>query len=879
MRIPHRGRGVAAVAVTLALICPAVATTAWSSAAPAAASEDEAPLALVPRPVSLERGPGSGFRLGPTSVIVAPDDAAPVGEYLADLLRPSTGFSLPVSDVSAATGAITLTLTDAASTDPEGYDLTVSEGAVAIDAPTAAGLFHGVQSLRQLLPAAVEATQVQDADWVVPAVTIEDEPRFEYRSAMLDVARRFYPVDAVKRYIDQIALYKLNTLHLHLTDDQGWRIAIDGLPALTEIGASTQSGWAPGSNTGDPWFYTPADYAEIVEYAASRYIEVVPEIDGPGHTLAAQASVPGLTCDGVPTAPYYGFDVNLPMVCATEANSANIRDYLEKVISSVAAQNPGQYIHLGGDEVPNPPAGWYEAYTAMANEIATEHGKTIVGWHQWAQGATLPAGSLVQYWAEGRVNRPKIGVGAESADIREVRAALAAGARVVVSPADRSYTDMKYSSSTAYGLSWAGLVNLRRAYDWDPVTELSSTDGTVKVVTEEQVAGVEASLWADRAYRGSTSLPTSHSQFIPVEQYTDHMIFPRMPAIAEIAWSPAQDKDYTEFLSRLTQHDDRWDALGYEWFRAPDVEWEPVVPVEPELVHHWAFDETSGQSALDVVTGVRAAVDGGTWTPGQLGGAVSLDGVDDGVALSAAPVSGPWTVASWVRRTGARSSSALLSDTSSGVRTAIKLEQYKATAKVGFTQLGVADHRSEYATPLDEWVHLTLVSDGATITVYADGAQVSTVPGTATLGLAQLGRLMNAPGWPGASDAAAVDVDDLRVYTGALDRAAVGALWDEVSPAPATVEVDTTTRCVAGRVVISVRAVNVGDVAVDLQVVTAAGKKSFSAVAPGAGAHQSFATRAVDIPAGEVTVTATGDTGSGPISTEIVTGYEAAGCS
>ncbi|QJW37442.1 family 20 glycosylhydrolase [Cellulosimicrobium protaetiae] len=848
----------AGLAVLLALgTLPALAPA--SGAEPGPPPADATDLALVPRPAEVALQEGPGFVVAPTTRVVAAGDAAPVGEYLADLLRPSTGFEVPVDGAGSGDGAVELVVTPEPGldeTESERYALAVTDDGVRLESPTAAGLFRGVQTLRQLLPAQIEAGTVQAETWSLPAVEIADEPRFAYRSSMLDTARRFYPVEDVKRYIDQMALYKLNTLHLHLTDDQGWRIVVDDLPALTEIGGQTQSGWAPGTNTGDPWFYSKADYAEIVDYAASRYIEVVPEIDGPGHTLAAQAAIGSLNCDGQPKAPYYGFDVGNPMVCATPENAANVRVYLEKVIASVAAQNPGRYLHLGGDEVPDPPAGWYEAYTATANEIATAHGKTIVGWHQWAQGSTLPAGSLMQYWGVASRNRPTIGTANESVDVREVRTALAAGARLVVSPADRAYTDMKYDASTPYGLQWAAIVNLRRAYDWDPLTELSSTDGSVHLATEEQVAGVEASLWADRAYRGSSSLPTSHDQFIPPAVYTDHMTFPRMPAIAEVAWSPA-GRDYDEFVQRLVPHGERWTELGYGWYRAPDVAWEPVEPVEPELVHHWAFDEGTGTGARDAVTGDEAAVDGARWVPAPQGGGLALDGVDDGVRLDADPVEGSWTLAVWVKRTDPRRSSVLVSDATAGVRTAVKLEQYRDTGRVGLTRLGVADDVSGYATPLDEWVHLALTADGATTRVYADGVEVGQVPATATLGIDQLGRLWDAPGWPGATDAAAMEVDDLRVYTGALDAQAVADLYSEVSPEEGPhVEVEAQVRCLAGRAAVAVRALNTDDTTLDVVLATPWGTRTVAAVAPGASAYQTFSTRSVSVPASTATVTA-----------------------
>ncbi|MFF3065122.1 beta-N-acetylhexosaminidase [Oerskovia sp. NPDC057915] len=592
MNSPGRRRPAALTAGVIATILAATLLTACT------AEESTIPsigLGLVPVPTDVSVDEGKGFTLAADSTIalVTPEDMAPdvhhVGEELAEYLGTATGFELPLGPaVDGAAGEIRLELAP----DPEvvwdrngllddpavdAYELTVDDDQVVLKAAAPPGLFRGVQTLRQLFPAEIESTTVQDAPadgWTAPAVTITDAPRFAYRGAMLDVARRFYPVESVKRFIDHASTYKLNALHLHLTDDQGWRIAVDALPQLTEIGSTTQEWWEPGSGEGERWYYTAEEYAEIVAYAGEKYMTVVPEIDGPGHTLAAQASLGSLTCDGVPTAQYWGPEVNNPIVCASDENMGNVRAFLQTVLASVAGQNPGPYLHLGGDEAPSPP-GWYENYTEAANEIATSHGKTVIGWHQWGASEELPPGTLVQYWGVD-AQRGVIGWEAKNADLVDVQAALDKGARLIMSPADRTYLDMKYDDDTPYGLEWAAQITLEEAYDWDPGTQLTSPDGKNVLADESDMAGVEVLLWSDRSYPDSlTRAPESLDEFVPVDQYADFMLFPRLPATAEVAWSEQADRSYPDFRDRLVQVSPRWTAAGIGWNEVSDVDWTP----------------------------------------------------------------------------------------------------------------------------------------------------------------------------------------------------------------------------------------------------------------------------------------------------------------
>jgi len=336
-------------------------------------------LGLVPLPASVEVSDSASFVLDDATRVVVDaaagsavgqEGAVHVGELLAEELRTPTALDLPVvrdagDEPAAEAGAVVLRLEPGGeSWDPHGllddpaaeaYTLEAGEDGVVLASTTPAGLYRGTRTLLQLLPPEVEApAPVDGVAWEVPAVEIADEPRYAYRGAMLDVARRFAPVEDVQRFVDHLADYRLNVLHLHLSDDQGWRLTVDGLPELTQVGGRTQEGWPPG--TGGPWFYTPEEYAEIVEYAADRFVTVVPEIDGPGHTLAAQSVLGSLRCDGTPGEPYWGPEVNNPMICSSDENMPAVREYLDTVLAAVVAQNPGPYVHLGGDEAPSPAA-------------------------------------------------------------------------------------------------------------------------------------------------------------------------------------------------------------------------------------------------------------------------------------------------------------------------------------------------------------------------------------------------------------------------------------------------------------------------------------------------------------------------------------------
>ncbi|MEV6959777.1 beta-N-acetylhexosaminidase [Streptomyces sp. NPDC051207] len=483
---------------------------------------------VVPAPAATEPG-GAPYRITRGTHIRADSGAAEVGEYLADILRPSTGYPLPVT--GRGSGGIRLRLSEGPFGE-EGYRLDSGRSGITITAGEPAGLFHGVQTLRQLLPAAVEKDSVQPGPWLVAGGTIQDTPRYGWRGAMLDVSRHFFDVDEVKRYIDQLALYKINKLHLHLSDDQGWRIAIDSWPRLATYGGSTEVGGGPGG------YYTKEQYKEIVRYATSRFLEVVPEIDMPGHTNAALASYAELNCDGVAPPLYTGIRVGFSSLCVGKDVTY---DFVDDVVREIAELTPGTYFHIGGDEAHSTPHADYVAFMDRVQPVVAKYGKTVIGWHQLTS-AKPAEGALAQYW----------GVDASSAaEKARVAAAARNGTGLILSPADRVYLDMKYDRNTPLGLSWAGYVEVQRSYDWDPAAYLPD-------VPASAIRGVEAPLWTETVENSA---------------HIDYMAFPRLPGVAELGWSPAATHDWADYRERLAAQGPRWEALGIGFHRSPQVPW------------------------------------------------------------------------------------------------------------------------------------------------------------------------------------------------------------------------------------------------------------------------------------------------------------------
>ncbi len=482
---------------------------------------------VVPAPALVRPDDGAGFELDTAvGVVVAAGEpeVATIARRAATLIGDALGAEVPVlAGTGGSPGAVALTLADdLRDLGDEGYTLQVSRSGVSIRAGTPAGLYYGVQTLAQLLPPAPAP------HWIVPGGQIRDTPRFPYRGVMLDVARHFFDVAAVKRLIDLSAGHKLNHLHLHLTDDQGWRLAIRSWPRLTTYGGATEVGGGEGG-----WYHQD-DYRDTVAYAAAHQVTVVPEIDLPGHTNAALASYAELNPSGVAPARYTGTEVGFSSLAADREMTYR---FLDAVVGEVAALTPGRYLHIGGDEALSMSAEEYATIVTRAQDIVAAHGKTVIAWHE-AVRSKLAGTTVLQFWGT-------------TPDAPEVVAAGNRGHRIIMSPANRSYLDMKYDADSPVGLDWAGYVGLADAYGWDPAGYLPGLDPAA-------ILGVECPLWTET---------------VRTVRDIEYLAFPRLVAVAELGWSPPATRDWTDFRRRVGAQAPRWRALDLAYHRTTEVEW------------------------------------------------------------------------------------------------------------------------------------------------------------------------------------------------------------------------------------------------------------------------------------------------------------------
>jgi hexosaminidase len=489
---------------------------------------------IIPKPVEMDRMQADGLDLRHERFAIHVADLDPhvvrMAHVLAASIEEVEGRYPMVRRAGPNTsGGILIDLTSDGELGEEGYRLNTSSDQARLVAATPAGLFYGIQTLLQLMPAPQAEHSGAQAERravvyraVLPALDITDYPRFEWRGAMLDVARHFHDVETVKQVIDYLAMYKMNRLHLHLSDDQGWRIDIRSWPNLAQHGGSTQVGGGPGG------YFTQDDYREIVRYASELFITIVPEIDMPGHTNAALASYPELNCDGVAPELYTGIQVGFSSLCVEEEITYR---FVWDVLSEIAAMTPTPYLHIGGDEVEKLTQEQYNMFIERVQEQVQRLGKTMIGWDEIASAGLHPT-TIVQHW------RPRVATdeiyGAE---------------RYIMSPANRAYLDMKYDSTTTLGLQWAGFINAEHGYSWDPATKREG-------ITEDRILGVESPLWTET---------------IQTLEHIQYMFFPRLPGYAEIGWTPQQLRSWDEYRHRLAEHERRWEAMEISFHRDPAV--------------------------------------------------------------------------------------------------------------------------------------------------------------------------------------------------------------------------------------------------------------------------------------------------------------------
>jgi len=481
--------------------------------------------AFIPKPVSVE-ATGSAFVVNSSTIIYVQEGIQgllPAAEILAKNINQLTGKSVATETVSSAPAkGIYLTVAADGGLAAEGYKLNIGEKLITVEGADAAGCFFGVQTLLQTLPVKVAT----DQPVYFPTGVVEDHPEFGYRGAMLDVARHFFNVEEVKQFIDFLAMYKMNVLHLHLTDDQGWRIEIKSWPKLTEIGGKTEVGGGEGG------FYTQEQYKELVQYAADRQIMIVPEIDMPGHTNAALASYAELNCDGKATELYTGTKVGFSTLCTDKEVTYQ---FVDDVIRELAELTPGPFIHIGGDESHVTAHDDYVYFVNRVQQIVVKHGKKIIGWDEIAN-AELVNDVTVQFWD----------------DIENTTMGVQKGAKVLMSPAARAYLDMQYDSTTHLGLHWAGYIEVDHGYNWDPAT-------LVEGVTKDDIIGIEAPLW---------------SETVTNIDEVEYMTFPRLPGYAEIGWTAPAERNWDEYKTRLAKHGKRFEAWGIDYYKSALVPWE-----------------------------------------------------------------------------------------------------------------------------------------------------------------------------------------------------------------------------------------------------------------------------------------------------------------
>lgn len=529
-------------------VLPIVFVTMLASLTFAApATQPSAAINIVPRPVSLSLREGN-FQLNSATAILTDDGARSTAEQLANYLRPATGFDLPIDHSDAGrTNAIELSIDPSlAKLGEEGYRLLVTPERIEIRAPSAAGAFYGVQTLRQLLPAEIFAASPQSGvAWAVPCVQIEDYPRFAWRGLMLDCSRHFFPKEFVERFIDLLALHKMNSFHWHLTDDQGWRLEIKKYPKLTSIGAWRKetlvghAGKEAPKYDGVPYggFYTQQDVREIVAYAAARHVNVVPEIEMPGHSQAAIAAYPELGNTGAQLDVWPNWGVDHHTLNVSEKTIIFYQDVLTEVMDLF----PSKYIHVGGDECPTDEWQKSPAMQQRMKELSlkNEHelqnyfmhrmdqfiaskGRKMIGWDEILEGGLAPGAAVMSWRGE------KGGI-----------AAAKSGHDAVMAPGAYTYFDHAQSKKNE-PLSIGGFLPIDKVYAYEPIPK-GLSDGEAK-----HILGAQGQLW---------------SEYIPTPQHCEYMAYPRACALAEVDWSPKDSKNYDEFLQRLRVHLQRLAAM------------------------------------------------------------------------------------------------------------------------------------------------------------------------------------------------------------------------------------------------------------------------------------------------------------------------------
>ena len=483
---------------------------------------------IIPKPLSYVKGNGKFILNKESSIYIKgknkeeTEEIRIVAEFLREKLISPTGYELKmVEGDNPPLGSIYLTTVGGNETEGnEGYNLITTKEKVEIIAYKPEGISRGIQSLRQLLPPDIEKNSlVSNVEWSVPASNIKDKPEYGYRGLMIDVARHFFSVDEIKRQIDHASLYKINRIHLHLSDDQGWRLEIKQYPDLTKIGGSTEVGGGKGG------YYTQEQFKDIVKYARDRYVEIIPEFDMPGHSNAALASYGFLNPDGKRKPLYTGTEIGFSSFMT---HSEETYKFLDNVFKEVAAISPSKYIHIGGDEALSTKKEDYDYFVGRVAKMVEALGKTPIGWDPIDTSPEINSSVILQNWKDSN------------------EAARKKGMKMNISISSKAYLDMKYNKDTPYGLDWAGYIPIKTAYSWDP-TDYSPKD---------LVLGVEAPLWTENILN---------------QQQMDYMIYPRLLGYGEIGWTPKKDRSWSEYKIRLEKQGERLKNLGINYYRDSSI--------------------------------------------------------------------------------------------------------------------------------------------------------------------------------------------------------------------------------------------------------------------------------------------------------------------
>ena len=485
---------------------------------------------IIPMPQNLVQNQGVFKLSSGTSFGATTDEAKTVAEFFAAKMRNATGYNISVSDK----GDITLTLDAALDVNDEGYTLDVTSEGVTVKAKTPQGLFYGMQSFMQLLPAEIEsAEKASGIAWQAPAVSIKDEPRFGYRGVMLDVCRHFIPVEDIKKQIDVLSLFKINRLHWHLTEDQGWRIEIKKYPKLTEVGSKR----IDGEGTEYKGYYTQEEIKEVVKYAQDRFITIVPELEMPGHELAAIAAYPELSCKGEAITPRIIWGVEDIVMCP---GKEDMFVFLENVIKEMVELFPGTYFHVGGDECPK--TSWKNCPTCQARikkeglkadgkhtaeerlqsyvitrmeGVLAKYGKKIIGWDEILEGGLSPDATVMSWRGE------EGGIASALQDHD-----------VIMTPGGNGmYLDHYQGDSKIEPVAIGGYTTLEKTYSYNP-----TPDTLVAMKKDHFVKGVQTNIWTEYLYN---------------VDLVEYRMYPRVLALSEIGWTNVDRKNFDDFARRI----------------------------------------------------------------------------------------------------------------------------------------------------------------------------------------------------------------------------------------------------------------------------------------------------------------------------------------